>query len=63
MKETRQAGDSVLVTGSWQASGEQSGIDVSSDWFTLWTLRDARIARVRFFSDRAEALAVAGLSD
>ena len=51
MKDARRAGDRVLATGSWQASGEQSGVDVSSEWFTLWTLRDARIARVRFFLD------------
>ena len=61
VKEMRRAGDSVLATFEWHATGELSGIDVSSDWFGLWTLRDGRIARVRFFYDRAEALEAAGL--
>jgi ketosteroid isomerase-like protein len=63
VKEARRAGDSVLVSVAWHATGELSGIDVSSDWCVLFTIRDGQIARVRFFSDRAEALAVAGLRD
>ena len=63
MKEMRRAGDSVLATLEWHATGERSGIEVSSDWFGLWTLRDGRIARLRFFYDRAEALEVAGLRE
>ena len=47
----------------WHATGERSGIDVSSDWFGLWTFRDGRIARLRFFYDRAEALEAAGLPE
>jgi ketosteroid isomerase-like protein len=62
-KEMRPAGDSVLATLEWHATGERSGIDVSSDWFGLWTLRDGRIARLRFFYDRAQALEAAGLQE
>src|SRR2546428_13436601 len=56
VKEVRQAGDRVLATWVWHATGELSGIDVSSGWFGLWTLRDGRVARLRFFSDPAAAL-------
>ena len=63
VNEARRAGDSVLVTVVWHATGDLSGIDVSSDWCVLFTIRDGRIARVRFFAERAEALAVAGLGD
>jgi uncharacterized protein len=63
VKEMRRAGDSVLAKHEWHATGQRSGIDVSSDWFALWTLRDRRIARLRFFYDRAEALEAAGLRE
>jgi ketosteroid isomerase-like protein len=63
VKEMRRAGDSVLAEWEWHATGERSGLDVSSDWFALWTLRDGRIARLRFFYDRAEALEAAGLRE
>jgi ketosteroid isomerase-like protein len=63
LKETRGEGDSVLAGWEWHAKGERSGIEVSSDWFGLWTLRDGRIARLRFFYDRAEALEAAGLRE
>jgi ketosteroid isomerase-like protein len=63
VKEARRAGDSVLASFEWHATGELSGMDVSSDWFALWTLRDSRIARLRFFHDRAEALEAAGLRE
>ncbi len=63
VKEMRRAGDSVLATFEWHATGQRSGIDVSSDWFGLWTLGDGRIARLRFFYDRDEALEAAGLHE
>jgi ketosteroid isomerase-like protein len=62
-KKMWPAGDSVLAWWEWHAKGERSGIDVSSDWFALWTLRNGRIARLRFFYDRAAALEAAGLSE
>jgi ketosteroid isomerase-like protein len=51
----------VLAYWAWHATGQRSGINVSSDWFGLLTLRDGGIARLRFFYDRAEALEAAGL--
>jgi len=53
----------VLTAFEWRATGELSGMDVSSDWFALWTIRDGRIARVRFFYDRAQAFEAAGLRE
>ena len=53
----------VLVTFERRATGELSGVEASSNWYSLWTLRDGRIARVRYFYERDQALAVAGLRD
>jgi ketosteroid isomerase-like protein len=63
VKEMRPAGDSVLAFWEWHATGERSGIEVSSDWFGLFRVRDDRIARLRFFHDRDEALEAAGLRE
>ena len=61
INEARRVGDSVLVAFAWRATGELSGVEVSSDVYSLWTLREGRIARVRYFYERTEALAAAGL--
>jgi ketosteroid isomerase-like protein len=63
LKDAQRVGDSVLTAHTWQATGELSGMDVSSEWFALWTIRDGQIARVRFFYDRAEAFEAAGLRE
>jgi ketosteroid isomerase-like protein len=47
LKYAQRAGDSVLTAHEWHATGELSGMDVSSEWFALWTIRDDRIARLR----------------
>jgi ketosteroid isomerase-like protein len=62
-RDFQATGDRVLVTGVWQATGEASGIEVTSDWSVLWSFREGKIIGIRFFFDRAEALEAAGLAD
>jgi ketosteroid isomerase-like protein len=58
----RQGAGRVLVAAEWRATGEVTGIQTGSDWSVLYVLREVRINRVRFFYERGEALAAAGLA-
>jgi ketosteroid isomerase-like protein len=53
----------VLVEGTWQGTGEASGIDVTSVWSVLYTFRDGKIIAIRYFFDEAEALEAVGLAE
>jgi len=57
-------GDRVLVFGRWHARARVSGIELTgqrASW--LIDLRDGMITRLQTFTNRAEALAAAGLSE
>jgi ketosteroid isomerase-like protein len=49
----------VLVNETWRARGRQSGVDVEMRAASVFTIRDGRIARVRYFRTRDEALGAA----
>ena len=55
--------DKVLVHQRQEGSGQASGVDVDGDWWIVITLRDERVLQDEWFTDRAEALAAAGLSE
>jgi uncharacterized protein len=58
--EFRDLGDRVLVFGRVYARGEGGYIsDSSAQW--LWRIEDGRITSGRVFTNRAEALEVAGV--
>jgi ketosteroid isomerase-like protein len=57
------AGDDVVTTYQVHGRGRGSGVEVDQRITLLWTLRDGRVARVRAYLERAEALEVAGLSE
>jgi ketosteroid isomerase-like protein len=64
IKELIDAGDRVLVLS--RDFGRRPGMDleVHFDGYAVWTVRDARIARIEFFpTDKAAAYAAAGISD
>jgi ketosteroid isomerase-like protein len=61
MGELREAGDKVLVSFEWRATGESSGLDTSSDWFAVYTFRGDQVVRLEFFEERASAMEAAGL--
>jgi ketosteroid isomerase-like protein len=52
--------DRVLVMGNVRARGKASGVEV--DYAAAWLcyLRAGKVVRVRFYSDREQALAAAG---
>lgn len=56
------AGEHVVVPVTLHTRGRE-GIEVSARITHLWTFRDGRIAGMRMYQRRAEALAAAGLSD
>jgi ketosteroid isomerase-like protein len=59
--ELIDVGDQVVVIGTFRARGRASGAEVQQANGTVWTLRDAKVACVRVFMDRDEALAAIGL--
>ena len=52
-------GDSVVATVRVHARFKGSGIELDERWADLWTVRDAKVARVEVFTDPAQALKAA----
>jgi ketosteroid isomerase-like protein len=61
--EVAEVGDNVVVTYPLYARGRASGAEVNQPFTLVWTLRGGKVIRVRSYSDRAEALEAAGLSE
>jgi ketosteroid isomerase-like protein len=55
--------DRVVALGSLRARGRASGAEVEQANGTVWTLRDAKVARIQTFVDPGEALEAAGLRE
>ena len=55
-------GDHVVVSGRNIGRGRGSGVEVNVETFSVLTLRNGKIIRMRNFDDRAAALEAAGLS-
>lgn len=53
-------GDEVVALGELVARG-RSDLEVRQPHGQIWTFRDGRVARMRWFSTHAETLAAAGL--
>ena len=51
--------DAVVAVGRMYGRGRASGVAVEADSFTLWTLRDRKISRIRLCRSRTDALAAA----
>jgi uncharacterized protein len=62
-EESLDHGANVVIGGTQFGRGRGSGVEVSLETFHVFTVRDGRIIRHRSFSDRAEALEAAGLSE
>jgi len=62
-QEIIDAGDEVLVMTHVRARTRRDGVVVEHDPAAAVTVRDGRIVRVRFFLERAEALAAVGLGE
>jgi ketosteroid isomerase-like protein len=58
------AGDRVVAIGRWVGRGAGSGVMIEQPVADVFTLQDGRVVRTEIgFTDRAEALEAAGLSD
>jgi ketosteroid isomerase-like protein len=56
-------GDHVLVSGWQSGRGKGSGIEVSEEIISVWTVRDGLIVEQQMFRDRAQALTAAGAAE
>jgi ketosteroid isomerase-like protein len=57
------AGDQVVAIGRTRATARGSGLQLDNPVALVWTVRDGRLARTEFFTDRREALEAVGLSE
>ena len=55
--------DKVFVSVTQVAAGEQSGVEVESPGFTVWSFRGGRVVKLSLHYDKTEALEAAGLSE
>ena len=63
-EEFRDLGDRVLILGHWRARGRASGVQLenqSGSWIV--DLEGGKVKRQQTYTDRAEALKAAGLSE
>lgn len=56
-------GDAIVIQITRSASGKTSGAPVQFNYWTVTAFRDGKQVRIYWFSDRAEALEAAGLSE
>ena len=63
VEECIPAGDNVFTSVLFHGRGRGSGIDVEMRQWQVWTLRDGKAVRWRYFAARQEALEAAGLKD
>ena len=57
------AGDRVVVLVRQRARSKSTGMPVEMSFAQIWTLREGKRTRMDMYSDPAEALAAAGLSE
>ena len=62
-EEMIEAGDSVVVAVRQQGVGSSSGADTGFNYFQVWTFRGDSAVRFESVRDRADALALVGLSE
>jgi ketosteroid isomerase-like protein len=55
-------GDEVVALGELRVRGRSVGVEVRREHGQLWTFRDGRVARMRWFNSHRETLESAGLS-
>jgi uncharacterized protein len=60
LRELIDAGDQVLAVGWQRGRGKASGVEVSEEIFSVWTLQTGEVVRQQMFRDRAQALEAIG---
>jgi ketosteroid isomerase-like protein len=63
LRELVDFGDQVLAGGWQHGRGRGSGVEVSEEIFSVWTLQAGKVVRQRMFRDRTQALEAAGLRE
>ena len=63
VQEVVGAGDQVFVMARFRARGRASGVEVDANLYEVYAMRGRKVLRVDEFSDRAEALEAAGISE
>jgi ketosteroid isomerase-like protein len=63
VEETRNAGEQLVGIGRFRARGRASGVDLNVPLGVLTRMRRGKIVYTRFFSEPADALEAAGLSE
>jgi ketosteroid isomerase-like protein len=61
-EELLDAGEQVVAVVTRRARGRASGVEVQRPFTLVFTLREAKVIRVVWFTERAEAFEAAGLS-
>jgi ketosteroid isomerase-like protein len=56
------AGDRVLVLLRNIGKGRGSSIEMTQETFGVYTIRDGKVSKIQYFTDREAALAAAGLT-
>ena len=59
--EYLESGDRIVACGKAHAMGQGSTVPVDFESYTVFTLRDDKIARMEFFIRREQALGAAGI--
>jgi ketosteroid isomerase-like protein len=62
-EEIIDAGDRVIVKTHVSGRGRGSGVEVNTRSYMLWTLQGKKVLRMDEFTERADALEAAGLSE
>jgi len=60
-EEFLDAGDSVVVRVSQQATGPRSRAPVKMSYYQVWTFRGSHVIRIESIQERRDALAAVGL--
>jgi ketosteroid isomerase-like protein len=58
-----EAGSNVIIQLRWIAKGKDSGIEVETQLWVVYTLSAGSITRVEYFLDRSRALEAVGLKE
>jgi ketosteroid isomerase-like protein len=61
--ELRDLGDRVLIFGHWRARGRASGVESEQPATWICEIKAGKVVQLQTFTDRAEALESAGLSE
>ena len=63
LRELLDAGEHVVSIEITRGRGRASGVEVELQQYGVWTIRDGKIVRSRWFTTRQEALEAAGLRE